>query len=233
MMEIAADGPRAIPLWINGHAYLSVGEAFYDVPQPCGGGILRRVPLCGADEAARAVAAARAAQQQWAAMGLNARRVCLTALADALERHAGHFAKLLMEEIALDETAAAAEVAAALVALRADTVGEAGVVGVVVDAARPLAAVAVAIAPALLAGATVIVKPSPKASAAAFALCELSARADWPAGALNLLQGDASAVAGLCAAGIDRLIYRGNADLGERIAGLAEAADIACVRQFV
>lgn len=223
-MEFAAEGPMAIPLWINGHAYLSVGESFFDVVNPQTGQALRRVPLCGAGEAAQAVAAARAAQPQWAEMGLNARRVCLTALADGLERYAGHFAKLLGQEVALTDEQAAAEVAAAIAALRAMEVGETGIVGVVVDGERPLSGAAAAIAPALLAGATVVVKPSPRAPGALYALCELSGRAEWPAGVLNLLQGDTAAIKGLCAAGLDRLLYRGKVALGEQVGALAGEA---------
>jgi acyl-CoA reductase-like NAD-dependent aldehyde dehydrogenase len=232
-MELAAEGPMAIPLWINGHAYLTVGDSFFDVVSPRTGQALRRVPLCGASEAAQAVAAARAAQPQWAEMGLNARRVCLAALADALERYAGHFAKLLGQEIALDETEAANEVSAAIAALRGVEVGETGVIAVVVDAQRPLSALAAAIAPALLAGATVVVKPSPRAPGAVFALCELSARADWPGGVLNLLQGDTAAIAGLCTAGVDRLIYRGNAALGEQVGAVVAGTSTTFVLQAV
>lgn len=232
-MEFAAEGPMAIPLWINGHAYLSVGESFYDVVNPQTGQALRRVPLCGAGEAAEAVAAARAAQPQWAEMGLNARRVCLAALADGLERYAGHFAKLLGQDIALDDDTAAAEVAAAVAALRGVEVGATGIVGVVVDAERPLSAAAAAIAPALLAGAAVVIKPSPRAPSAVFALCELSARAEWPAGVLNLLQGDSAAIEGLCAAGIERLTYRGNAALGEQVGAIAARVGTPFVLQAV
>jgi len=98
------------------------------------------------------------------------------------------------------------------------------VLGVVVDAARPLAGFAEAVAPALMAGATVVVKPSPKAPSAIFALCELSARAEWPAGVLNLLHGDTAAIEGLCVDGVDRLIYRGNPGLGAQVGAIAEAA---------
>ncbi|MDR1994928.1 aldehyde dehydrogenase family protein [Azonexus sp.] len=230
-MKFAADGPLAMPLWINGHAYLSVGESFYDVAHPQSGEVVRRVPLCGASEAAEAVAAARAAQPGWAEMGLNARYVRLAALADGLERYAEHFAKLLLQESVFDEAAAAAEVSAAVAALRATEVGETGVIAVVVDAQRPLSAVAAALTPALLAGAAAVVKPSPRAPAAVFALCELSTRIGWPAGVLNLVQGDIAAIAGLCAAGIDRLVYRGDAALGEQVDAIAAAAGTVCVQQ--
>ena len=69
-----------------------------------------------------------------------------------------------------------------------------------------------------------IVKPSPKTPAAAFALCELAARVDWPAGVLNLMQGDSAAIAGLCGAAIDRLEYVGAAAFGAQVDAIAAAA---------
>lgn len=232
-MEFAPEGPMAIPLWINGHAFLTAGNRFFDVTSPTTGEAIRRVPLCGADEAREAVGAARAAQKIWAEMGLAARRVCLGNLATALDNYTGHFAKLLMQEIATDEASARAEVEAAVAALRGVEVGETGVCGLVVDAQRPLAGFAEALAPAVLAGATVVVKPSPRAPSAVFGLCELSARAEWPAGVLNLLQGDTAAVEGLCGAGIDRLVYRGHAALGADVGALAKAAGTPFVLQAV
>ena len=92
---------------------------------------------------------------------------------------------------------------------------------------------AAGMAPALMAGATVVVKPSPKAPSAAYALCELSARSAWPAGVLNLMQGDTAAIEGLCAAGIDRLVYTGNATLGAQIGAIANAAGTAFVMQGI
>lgn len=228
-MDFMPEGPMAIPLWINGHAFLTVNEAFFDVINPATGEALRRVPLCGADEALVAVNAARGAQSTWAAMGLMARRVCLNQLAEALDNYTGHFAKLLLQESGGNEELARAEVAAAVAALRGDQVGETGVLAVVVDANRPLAGFASVLAPALLAGATVVLKPSPKAPSALYALCELSARAAWPAGVLNLLQGDSAAITGLCAQEIDRLIYVGEAALGEQVRALAEAQEKAFV----
>ncbi|AXS79120.1 aldehyde dehydrogenase family protein [Dechloromonas sp. HYN0024] len=177
-----------------------------------------------ASEAAEAVSAAQAAQPAWAMMGLLARRVCLSGLADALDRYTGHFAKMLSKECGFDEAHATAEVVDAVAALRGAAVGETGVFALVLDASRPLAGLAEAIAPALMAGATVVVKPSLKAPATVYALCELSGRAEWPAGVLNLMQGDTAAIAGLCASGIDRLVYAGQASLGVQVGAIAEAA---------
>lgn len=222
-MNVAPDGPMAIPLWVNGHAFLTVAESFFDVVDAQTGEAVRRVPLCGADEAREAAAAAQAAQAAWGALAGAERQAHLQALADALAGYAGHFAKLVHQETGKGEAEAAAEVEAAITALRsAGPVGAAGVVAVVTDAGRPLAALAETVAGLLAAGATAVVKPSPRAPAAAFALCELSGRAGWPAGVLNLLQGDEAAIEGLCAApAIDRLAYAGAAALGDRIAAIA------------
>jgi acyl-CoA reductase-like NAD-dependent aldehyde dehydrogenase len=225
-MEFAPEGPKAIPLWVNGHAFLTVTEDFFTVTNPATGEAVHRVPLCGASEAAEAVGAAQAAQPEWAMMGLPARRVCLAALGDALERYTGHFAKLLSQDCGFDEARATAEVEAAIAALRGTSVGDTGVFALVLDASRPLAGLAEAIAPALMAGATVVVKPSPKAPSAAYALCELSSRAEWPAGVLNLMQGDTAAIEGLCAGGIDRLVYSGQPALGVQVGAIAETAGV-------
>ncbi|MGE5490959.1 MAG: aldehyde dehydrogenase family protein [Actinomycetota bacterium] len=221
-MNLAPDGPMAIPMWVNGHAYLTVTESFFDVIDAQTGDAVRRVPLCGAAEAAEAANAAQAAQPAWAALTAAERQAHLSALADALAGYAGHFAKLVRQETGKSEADAGAEVEAAVAALRGSSAGEPGVVAVLADASRPLAATAELAASALASGATVVVKPSPKASSAVFALCELSARAGWPAGVLNLLQGDEAAIDGLCASpSIGRVAYAGDAALGQKIGAIA------------
>ena len=225
-MEFAPDGPMALPLWVNGHAYLTVTHDFYTLSDPLSGTPLRRVPLAGAEEAAVAVSAARAAQPIWAEMGLNPRRVCLGKLADGLEKYAAQFGKLLREETGMDEAQAAADVADAVAALRGMQVGETGVVALVLDATQPLSRFAVAAAPLLLAGATVVVKPSPKAPSAIYALCELTARCEWPGGVLNLMQGDIAAIAGLCTAPVDRVVYAGEAALGEQVGAIVKGCGL-------
>lgn len=228
-MEFDSEGPKAIPLWINGHAFLTVSESFFDVVNPQTGEAVRRVPLCGADEATEAVGAARAAQTAWAAQPPAMRQGALDALAAALDGYAGHFAKLLREESGCDEAQALAEVAAAVAALRTGAASAGGVVALVVDDRRPLAAAAATAAPLLRAGATLVLKPSPKAPGALFALCELATRSGLPAGVLNLMQGDSAALDGLCRAASDRLVYVGNPELGARVAAVAAAAGKPCL----
>ena len=223
-MEFMPEGPKAIPLWINGRAFLTMAPSFFEVVNPQTGTAQYQVPLCGADEAQEAVAAARAALPGWQAMSANDRQAALAALADALANYAGHFAKLLRGDTGVDDAQAQADVAAAIAALREGEAGVGGLIGAVLDAGQPLAGFAATAAPIWRAGGCVVVKPSPKAPSAIFALCELTARAGWPGGVVNLLQGDTEAITGLCATEIDRLVYSGDAALGAQVGAIATAA---------
>ena len=78
----------ALPLWINGHAYLTMADAFLDVINPKTGELLRRTPLCGADAAGKAVAAAQAALPKWALDPDEQREAKLLPIADARTKHA-------------------------------------------------------------------------------------------------------------------------------------------------
>ncbi len=221
-----SDEILAIPLWINGHAYLTMAPAFFDVRDVRSGKVRRRTPLCGAAEALAAVESARNALAAWAALTAEARATLLAALADALAGYAEHFAGLIAEETGKDAVAAAAEVSAALQVLRTATASTVatggGVVAVVSDDRAPLLGPLQQAAPALLAGATVVLKPSPKAPSAVFALAELTARSGFPGGVVNILQGDLAAIEGLCAAAeVSRLLFAGDPALGSKVAAIA------------
>ena len=212
-MKFKADGPPAIPLWINGHAYLTVSEHFADVCDAESSEVLRRVPLCGAGEALAAVAATESALPVWAGLSMGERQGYLQALATELDQYASHFASLLQQECGGDAASANAEVVAAVAVLTAGRVGQGGTAALALSATRPLATVAEALAPVLLAGGTAVCKPDPKAPSVVLALCELSARAGWPAGVLNLVHGDSDMLRALAATEIERLIGGSAVDL--------------------
>jgi acyl-CoA reductase-like NAD-dependent aldehyde dehydrogenase len=196
----------AVPLWINGHAYLTVPAAFHDVRSPLGGEVLRRTPLCGARAAQDAVAAARAALAPWAAQSAAARAARLAALAVALDSYAGHFAALLAEE---SGAPGSAEVEAALALLRRApdpaACPSARIAGICGSAASPLYGPLQLAVPALLAGAVVIMKPDPAAPSALIALAELTGRCEFPGGVFSVVHGGEAAVDGLRAAGVEML----------------------------
>ena len=207
----------AIPLWINGHAYLTVAAAFCEVRNPRTGQVLRRTPLCDASVAQHAVAAAQAALAGWAVQTASARAALLGALAAALSGYAGHFAALLAEETG-EPAAAAAEVTQAVALLRGDLAPQAAesagpsaaqnaadVVGIVGASSAPLYGPLRLAVPALLAGAVVIVKPSPATPSALYALAELTALCHFPGGVFSVVHGGEAAVEGLRGAGVRML----------------------------
>jgi acyl-CoA reductase-like NAD-dependent aldehyde dehydrogenase len=103
-------------------------------------------------------------------------------------------------------------------------------VAIVSDDSAPLLGPLRHAVPALLAGATVVVKPSPKAPSAAFALAELSARSAFPGGVFNVLHGDLAAIEGLCRLSeVSRLCFAGDPALGAKVAELACRYDKPCV----
>ncbi len=208
----AVDEAPAIPLWINGHAYLTLTIDFHEVRNPRTGEVLRRTPLCDARAAQQAVAAAQAALPAWAALAPGARAALLDALAAALAGYATHFSALLREETGAP-AAAAAEIAQSVALLRGEagaglageSPGVAQAVGIVGTAAAPLHGALRLAVPVLRAGGVVIVKPDPATPSAPYALAELTARCGFPGGVFNVVHGAEAAVAGLREAGLRML----------------------------
>lgn len=222
---IENDDPLALPLWINGHAYLTMADTFFDVRNPHTGEILRRTPLCGADVAAKAVAAAQGALVKWALEPDEARAGHVAAIAEVLAGYAEHIAGLIAEETGKEAAAARAEVDEALELLRhapSLSLFAGTVVAVVSDDRAPLLGLLSLAVPTIVAGGAVVGKPSPKAPGAAFAFAELTARAGLPDGVFNILHGDEAAIDGLCAQeDVGRLAFSGDPALGDKVRAIA------------
>jgi phenylacetaldehyde dehydrogenase len=93
-----------------------------------------------------------------------------------------------------------------------------GVVGAVVPWNFPLAIALWKIAPALAAGCTVVLKPSPETPLTALRLAALALEAGIPAGALNVVCGGGTAGAALCAhPGVDKISFTGSTPTGRAI----------------
>lgn len=198
------DDALAIPLWINGHAYLTLAPDFLDVRNPASGEVLRRTPLCGATTAQQALAAAATAVAPWLARPAAERAALLGALGAALAAYADHFARLLGEESGVGAAQAAADVAAVVALLRSPPLGDAfGVLAIVANS--PLLAPLQLAVPALMAGATLVLRPPPQTPSALFALAELSGRCGFPGGVLNVLHGGDEVVAALRTSGVKLL----------------------------
>lgn len=191
------DGIPAIPLWIDGHVWFGVFENFIDVRE-VDGRVNYRVPVCGADEIARALASACDVQPLWSEEVALRDRLC-AALAALLDQFGGDFARLIARETGKDADTARAEVARAVAALREASCagGGASVQIVCSDAAAPLASVAEGLVRAWTMGDTAVVLSDARAPSVVFAFAELTARAEFPPGVLCLLHGDAATRAAL------------------------------------
>ena len=201
------DDVPAIPLWIAGHAYLTLTPHFFDVRDAYSGKVLRRTPSCGANEARQALTAARQALPAWAEGAASERAGRLAELADALDGYASHFARLIDEETGCASALASAEVRDAVALLRSTPQAGAagsrveaevsGVLAIVGSAQAPLSALLRVAVPLWRAGAVLVVLPAPQVPSAVFALAELSARCAFPAGVFNVLYGDEALIGGM------------------------------------
>ena len=204
MFALSPDAPPALPFWIDGRAVLSLGECLVDVQNPRQEPVLRRVPVCDAAVAQRAVAAACAAQPAWAALDPALRQGVLAALATALAGYVPHFARLLGEDAGLTATAAAEDVARAeqaLLALPAQApLSPVCALLPAADDPAPFSDAVRRLAMALNAGSAVLLLSSPCVAAPLLALAELAARSGVPAGVFNLVHGDAMSARALQAA---------------------------------
>jgi succinate-semialdehyde dehydrogenase/glutarate-semialdehyde dehydrogenase len=184
------DGIPAIPLWIDGHAWFSVFEEFIDIRE-ADGEVRYRVPKCGADEVERALLSAREAQPEWSE-DLALREKLLAELAALLDQFGGDFAKLIARETGKEVDASREEVSHAVTLLSAASCasGGGGLQAVFSNAVAPLLSVVEGLVRAVTAGDTAVVLSDARSPSVVFALAELTARAEFPAGVLCLLHGD-------------------------------------------
>ncbi|MBW4332323.1 aldehyde dehydrogenase [Stakelama sp. CBK3Z-3] len=97
-----------------------------------------------------------------------------------------------------------------------------GVVAAIVPWNGPLQIAAVKIAPALLAGCTVILKPAPETPLEAYILAEAAEEAGLPAGVFNVVAADRAASELLVTSpAVDKVSFTGSSAAGRRIGALA------------
>ncbi|SFM18370.1 aldehyde dehydrogenase family protein [Variovorax sp. OV329] len=201
-----------------------------------------QAPDCPPELLDATVLAGQAAFPAWAARPLAERAACLVALGKAVEANADPLARLLTAEQGRPLAMARQEVLTCVhwcrqvarmeqpVAEHTDPAGvrwetrrvPLGVVAAVVPWNFPLMIAVIKLAPALLAGNTVIVKPSPFTPLATLRLGELAAGI-FPAGVLNVLSGGDALGPQLTAhAGIAKVSFTGSTATGRRV--MASAA---------
>lgn len=196
------------------------------------------VPLSGQDEVESAVAAASAAFPAWRSLSWDERGSYISKLADAIEANHDAFRDLLVNESGKAVSTANTEMQFTIGHLRVtsglrlpdekvvDEPGRTGVVryrpiGVgcaIVPWNWPLLLGIGKIGPALLAGNTLIVKPSPYAPYALLKVGELATKI-FPPGVIQFLSGDESLGPRLTAhPGIAKVSFTGSTATGRKIA---------------
>jgi len=182
------------------------GAATLEVINPATEEILAMAPRADHVQLDQAVAAAKAAFPAWAATPLRERAAFLVKLADALQTRRGEFARLLTEEQGKPLPNAMGEIDRAvgmiryfasldlpLKLLKEDATQKVvqqrtplGVVAAITPWNFPMILLMIKVAPALLAGNTVVAKPAPTTPLTTLRFGELCAEI-LPAGVINII----------------------------------------------
>ena len=217
-----------------------------DVVQPATENVWARVAQARKPDVHRAVAAAREAFDRgpWPRLSHAERARYLRAIADGLRARAADLAYIWASEMGIlhvDAVARGARIPGIydFYAGLADSfefverhepagggygwlVREpVGVVGAIIPWNAAIVAMSWKIAPALLAGCTVVLKSAPEAPVAAYLLAEVAAQAGLPAGVLNIITAEREVSEELVRhPGIDKISFTGSTAAGHRIAGI-------------
>ena len=211
-----------------------------DVTNPADGSLLGTVPKMGADEAARAVAAANAAWPAWRALTAKERCNILKEWFALIMANQDDLARLMTSEQGKPLAESSGEVAygAAFVEWFAeeakrvygDTIPEhqsdkriivikepIGVVAAITPWNFPIAMITRKCAPALAVGCPVVIKPASATPFSALALAELAERAGVPPGIINVITGSSTAIGGELTSNalVRKLTFTGSTDIGK------------------
>ena len=209
------------------------------VTNPANGDTLGSVPMCGAAETERAIAAADVAQRAWARVTAKERAAVLHKLNDLLLANADDLAQIMTAEQGKPLAEARGEIvyAASFIEWFADearrTYGDTipaplgdrrilaikqpvGTTAAITPWNFPTAMLTRKAGPALAAGCSMVVKPATQTPFSALAFAELAARAGVPKGLLSVLTGSASKIGGEMTRNplVRKLTFTGSTEVG-------------------
>ena len=228
--------------YIDGTWTASTGKDRIEVLNPYTEERIAEVPAGTAADVDKAVAAARRALPAWSSTTPAERSARLMAIADLLEANWDRLGELLVSELGAPVgLAALVQVGLPIGTLHtyarmADTFAwdteagtsliarePVGVVGAITPWNYPLHQIVAKVAPALLAGCTVVLKPSEVTPLVAHAFAQLVDESGLPAGVFNLVSGTGPVVGEAIAShpGIDMVSFTGSGPAGKRVAVLA------------
>ena len=229
-------------LFINGKWVAPQGKGVIEVIHSATEAVMGTIPEGSAADAEAAVAAARAAFDDWAATPVAKRAEYIQKIADGLHARSEELAQLIAGEVGMPiKLARAIQVGgpvynwsnfAKLLSTFEfeEHVGNSlvvrepvGVVGAITPWNYPLNQITLKVAPALAAGCTVVLKPSEVAPLNAFVLAEVIEEAGLPPGVFNLVTGYGPVVGEVLASDpeVDMVSFTGSTRAGKRVAELA------------
>ena len=241
---------RNIVSFVDG-APTELGPAGLRLVRPQDGAEIGLLQEAGADGVAVAVRAAERAFASHRKAPLHQRMAWLEAASRALAAAAEEVAQLISEDIgkpirvARFEVKRGAEFLAATAATASQLGGELlpidavpngagclglvkhvpyGVVGAVTPFNAPINLLVQKLAPAIVAGNAVVVKPAPGGTRAGVRLAQLCIEAGWPAGLFNVVTGDRETALALAAdPGVRAVSFTGGTEAGDALARAAGA----------
>ncbi|KXJ50544.1 MAG: aldehyde dehydrogenase [Neptuniibacter sp. Phe_28] len=231
--------------YINGE-FMAEPTSTLDVFNPANGELLSRVPNGSADEVDLAVNAAKAAQKEWAAKPANERAGYLRVIANKIRENADRLATIITQEqgkvpslarVEVDFTADYMDYMAEWArriegeVITSDRPGEnillfrkpVGVVAGILPWNFPFFLIARKMAPALVTGNTIVIKPSEETPNNCFEFAKLVAETDLPAGVFNVVCGSGAGVGSALTthSSVDLISFTGSVDTGARIMAAA------------
>ena len=243
-MAITADALTRDRLYIGGEWVEPAGSGTLEVINPTTEEVIARVPEGTAEDADRAVRAARAAFDSWSARSPYERAAYCEAIGAGLAARGDELAALITSELGMpielsrmvqaglpavtfssmpelvEEIAWEEEVGNSLIVREA-----AGVVAAITPWNYPLHQIANKVAPAIAAGCTVVVKPSEIVPLNAFVLAEICEAVGLPDGVFNLVTGTGPVVGEAIVSHpeTDMISFTGSTRAGRRVSELAAA----------
>jgi aldehyde dehydrogenase (NAD+) len=208
-----------------------------DVVNPANEQVIGQVPACGAAELDRAVAAARRAFKTWSKTPVDDRRAVIQKMAAAIDANFDELFRLLTAEQGKPHQQAQFEIGGCSAMMNAqstltleETINEdsderlsrtrrvpVGVVGGIVPWNFPVLMAVQKIAPAILSGCTIVLKPSPFTPLTTLKFAELI-KDIVPAGVVNIITGE-DALGPMITAhpDIDKITFTGSTATGKKI----------------
>jgi len=232
--------------YVDGLWVTSLSSSTIEVTSPASEEILGTVPAASTEDMDLAVAAARRAFDHgpWPRMPVSDRIAVLQKVRDLLSERKDEFAALITDEMGSPLAQSLAIQVGSPVAMldayielarefpfrevRLDPSGNAlvtreavGVVAAVVPWNVPLTVAIQKVAPALLTGCAVVLKPAPETPLTTLGLAGLFDEAGLPAGVLNVVPADREASEYLVGhPGVDKVTFTGSTAAGRRIGSL-------------